>query len=338
MDQNRYHRQEIFYGIGEEGQKKLKEGKICIIGVGAQGGTVANALARAGVGYLRLIDRDIVEYANLQRSVLFTERDAEEQLPKAEAAKMHLDQVNSDIEIEAVIADVNPANVEKWISGVDLVVDGTDNLETKYLLNEACDKYGVRWIYGGGVGSAGTIMNIIPGKGPCLHCLLGEMAEEGTYGTCDTDGAVSQITSIIAAYQTTEAMKMLTGYEGLMTEAVSLDIWDSYTEFYEVDIDPDCPVCQKHEYSMLIDFRHMYSASLCGHDAYQVSPLDNSSFDYNAVKEALKKEGDVEDKRFFINFKNDKADLKLFPDGRAIINGVKNIEEAESIYNEMIHG
>ena len=336
MQVGRYHRQEIFYPIGPEGQKKLQEARVCVIGIGALGSSIANNLARAGVGYLRLIDRDIVELTNLQRQVLFTERDAEEMIPKAEAAKMHLSEINSEVEIDPRVVDVNPYNIEKLISNVDLVIDGMDNLETRYLLNEACQKHNVRWVYGGVVGSGGMSMNIFPGEGPCLQCLLGEIPEDGTYDTCDTVGVISPITTIIAAYETAEAMKIIVGSESVSHQLVSLDAWDCYTEFIDVDIDPDCPVCGKHQYNRLEHRQKNYTASLCGHDAYQVTPEDDGSFDYEGVIKALEGEGEVKKSRFFTMFKNDEADFKLFPDGRAIINGVASGDDAQKIFARYI--
>ena len=205
MQVGRYHRQEIFYPIGKEGQEKLAAGRVCIIGIGALGGSVAAMLAQAGVGYLRLIDRDIVELTNLQRQVLFTEQDVEDQVPKAEAAREHLSRMNSEIEIDARIIDANPYNIEKLITDVDVVVDGLDNLETRYLLNEACQKNGIKYVYGGVVGSGGMVMNVLPGDGPCLECLLGPLPEEGSYDTCDTVGVISPITNIVASYEAAEA-------------------------------------------------------------------------------------------------------------------------------------
>ncbi len=336
MEVGRYHRQEIFYPIGKEGQKKLAEGRVCIIGIGALGSSIANNLARAGVGYLRLIDRDIVELTNLQRQVLFTEADARDQIPKAEAAKDHLYQINSEIEYDARIVDVNPYNVEKLIADVDVVVDGTDNLEIRYLLNEACDKHGVRWVYGGVVGSGGMVMNILPGEGPCLECLLGPLPEDGTYDTCDTVGVISPITNIVAAYESAETMKLLVGSESVCRQAISLDAWDSYTEFFDVDPDPDCPVCGKHQYTRLEQRQKTYSASLCGHNAYQITPEDDGSFNYDAVVETLRGEGEVEKKKFFTIFKNEETDFKLFPDGRAIINDVQSGDEAQKIFARYI--
>lgn len=336
MQVGRYHRQEIFYPIGKEGQEKLAAGRVCIIGIGALGGSVAAMLAQAGVGYLRLIDRDIVELTNLQRQVLFTEQDVADQVPKAEAAREHLSQMNSEVEIEAKIVDVNPYNIEKLITDVDVVVDGLDNLETRYLLNEACHKHGIKYVYGGVVGSGGMVMNVLPGEGPCLECLLGPLPEEGSYDTCDTVGVISPITNIVASYEAAEAMKILIGSESLLHQAISVDAWDSYTEFFDVDPDPECPVCGKHQYDRLERRQKSYTASLCGHDAYQITPEDDGSFDYDAVVAALETEGSVEKKKFFATFVNDEADLKLFPDGRAIINHVTSGEAAQAVFARYI--
>ena len=336
MGAGRYHRQEIFYPIGKEGQKKIQNGRVCIIGVGALGTSIANILARAGVGYLRLIDRDIVELTNLQRQTLFTKQDVADQMPKAEAARAHLSAINSEIEIEPMIVDVNPYNVEKLISDVDVIVDGLDNLETRYLLNEACQKSGIPYVYGGAVGSGGMVMNVLPGEGPCLECLLGPLPEEETYDTCDTIGVIGSITNIVASYEAAEAMKILVGSESLLRQAISVDAWDNFTDYFDVDPDPDCPVCGKHQYSMLEHREKTYTAALCGHDAYQITAEGDGSFDYDAVVERLRDEGQVEKKKFFTIFVNSEADLKLFPDGRAIINQVADGAPARRLYAKFI--
>ena len=333
---SRYHRQEIFYPIGREGQEKLGKGRVCIIGIGALGTAAASMLATAGVGFLRLIDRDIVELSNLQRQMLFTEKDAREQVPKAEAARSRISEINSEIEIEAHIVDINPHNIEKFITDVDVVVDGLDNLETRYLLNEACQKNNIPYVYGGVVGSGGMVMNVLPGEGPCLECLLGPIPDEGEYDTCDTVGVISPITNMVASYETAETMKLLLGSDSLVRQAISLDAWDSFTEFFDVDKDPDCPVCGKHKYTRLENRQKNYTASLCGHDAYQVTPEDDGEFDYDGAVENLRSLGQVEKKKFFTIFTGEDADFKLFPDGRCIINKVKSGEEAREVYSRFI--
>ena len=339
MHHGRYHRQEIYYPIGRKGQQKLGCSRVCIIGIGALGTVIANNLARAGVGYLRLIDRDIVDYTNLQRQVLFTERDAGDMLPKAEAARNHLSEINTEIEIDAIVADVNPYNIEKYVSDVDLVVDGLDNLETRYLLNEACQKHGIRWIYGGAIGSSGMCMDILPGEGPCLHCLLGQMPEDGEHETCDSVGVVNSITNIIASYESAEAIKILIGSDSVCRQLITVDLWDNYTEYIDVKTDPDCPVCGRNSrsrYKLLENRQESYTASLCGHDAYQVTPGDGRSFDYEKVLTDLKKKGEIKTNRYYATFKNSEAEFKLFPDGRAVISGASNGGKAREIYARYI--
>ena len=179
-------------------------------------------------------------------------------------------------------------------------------------------------------------MNVFPQEGPCLECLLGPLPEEGSYDTCDTVGVISPITNIVASYEAAEAMKVLIGSESLLRQAISVDAWDSYTEFFDVEQDPDCPVCGKHQYRRLEHREKTYTASLCGHDAYQITPEDDGTFDYEAVIEALKKRGNVTQKKFFTTFVNDDADLKLFPDGRAIINHVVDGEAAQEVFRKYI--
>lgn len=335
MQTGRYHRQEIFYPIGREGQEKICSSRVCIIGIGALGTSIANILARAGVGYLRLIDRDIVEYTNLQRQVLFTEKDVADMVPKAEAAKAHLTEINSEIEIEAVVADVNPYNIEKLISDVDLVIDGLDNLETRYLINEACQKHQIPWIYGGAVSSGGMSMNILPGKGPCLRCLFGEMPKDGIHETCDTIGVLGSITNIIGSYEASEALKILIGSDAVSGNLMALDIWDNSADFVEVKTDPDCPVCGRHEYEQLERRQKSYTASLCGHDAFQVTPGEEG-FDYESCLRRLEGKGDLKKSRFYATFENDEVSFKLFPDGRAIINGAVSGDAARDVYMRYI--
>lgn len=334
--QSRYHRQELFYPIGKDGQQQLLESRVAIIGIGALGSAIANNLTRAGVGYLRLIDRDIVEYSNLQRQVLFDEQDAKNMMPKSEAARQHLKQINSSISIDAKITDVNPFNIESLIEDIDLLIDGTDNLEIRYLMNEACQKHHLNWIYGGVVCSSGTTMNILPGRGPCLHCLLGTLPDQGSYDTCDTVGVISPISNIIASYETSEAIKILIGAEEISTQALTIDVWDNVAEYFDVEIDPECPVCQKHQYHMLSHLQKQYTASLCGHQAYQVTPEEDGSFSLETVLHRLQHIGQISTNQYFTTFKNNTVEFKLFPDGRAIIQNVSDSETAKRIYTDYI--
>ena len=207
----RYSRQVLFREIGAEGQDKLLRSRVLIVGCGALGASHAEMLARAGVGHLRIVDRDFVEFTNLQRQTLFKEADARERLPKAIAAKERIAEINSGIEVEALVADVNNSNVEQLIRDCDVVLDGTDNFQVRYLLNDACVKNGVRWIYGAAVSSYGTTMTILPGKTPCLRCIFDEMPDAGSSPTCDTSGVIMPIIATVSAAQVTECLKLLVG-------------------------------------------------------------------------------------------------------------------------------
>ena len=332
----RYKRQITYHNIGEEGQEKLISSRVCIIGTGALGSIIANNLCRAGVGFLRLIDRDIVEEVNLQRQILFTERDVKDGLTKVEAAFNHLSQINSEVTIEPITADVNSSNVERFISDVDLVIDGTDNFEIRFLLNEACIKNGIKWIYGGVVASGGATMNILLGDNPCFRCFMTEMPEPGSYDTCSSIGVLNSITGIIGSYEASEAMKILLGSDEISHELLAIDIWDNSIDYLEVEKNPDCPVCIHGKYEMLNAPVSSYTVSLCGQDAWQVVPDGDHQIDIKAISEKLTNAGEVKLTKFMLSFKNESVEFKLFPDGRAIVNDVKDGSVARSIYAEYI--
>jgi adenylyltransferase/sulfurtransferase len=338
MDKNeRYKRQMTFEQIGEEGQEKLLASRVCIIGSGALGCIIANDLCRSGVGFLRLIDRDIVEPVNLQRQILFTEEDERAGLPKAEAAYARLRLANSDSVIEPVTADVNSSNIEKYIADVDLVIDGTDNFETRFLINEACHKRGVRWIYGGVLTSGGATMNVLYGGAPCFRCFMPEMPAAGSYPTCSTVGVINPITGIIASYESAEALKLLTGADDAVSRSyIAVDVWENMCEYIEVEKNPDCPVCVHGRYELLDRPAGSYQASLCGHDAWQVIPGDNVKADFDSLGPRLEKIGTVRLTKFSLGFEGAGVKFKLFPDGRAIIEDVRDGKEARAIYGEYI--
>ena len=334
----RYKRQITFEGIGEEGQKKISESRVCIIGAGALGSVIANNLCRAGVGFVRIIDRDIVEKVNLHRQILFTELDAEEGLPKAEAVHNHLIQINSEIEIEPIVTDVNSSNVEKYISDVDLVLDGTDNFETRLLINEACHKHGIKWIYGGVLTSGGATMNYLMGKNnPCFRCFMPDPPEPGSYETCSTVGVLNSITNIIASFETSEALKILAGADDCVShEYLAIDTWDNDIDYIEIEKIVDCPVCVQGIYDLLNSPAGSYSTSLCGHNAWQIVPEGEHKLNLNNIGENLKRAGEVKVTKFSLSFSDGKAEFRLFPDGRAIINNIEDAASARSIYAEYI--
>lgn len=243
---NRYSRQVAFYGVGKEGQVKLLNKRVTIIGLGGLGSVSADHLVRSGVGHLRLVDRDYVEVINLQRQILYTEEDAAKHMPKAAAAAEHLKQINSEIEIDAVQIDVNSKTIDALIADADLVIDGTDNIETRYLINEACHEYGIPWIYGSALGSSGMTMNILPDEeSPCFFCFT---QSEGVSLTCAEVGILNTTTAVIASIQCTEAIKLLTGSGQPSRVLRVIDLWNMEDETVMIPKKDDCPVCVKHSY------------------------------------------------------------------------------------------
>lgn len=336
MNLLRYSRQTVFSGIGEEGQRKLLSSKVAVIGVGATGTVIANNLCRAGVGFLRLIDRDYVELSNLQRQTLYTEEDVKRKMPKAVAAFEHLKMTNSEIEIEPVCTDVNSSNVESLIADADLVLDGSDNLEVRYLINEACVKHEKPWIYAGALTGTGMTVNILPGKSPCLHCLFPNLSIQGTGQTCSTAGVVNGITGVIASVASIEAIKILIGSPNVRKSLLYFDLWNNDFNEIEVQRTPDCPICTRHEYKLLGRPSGSYTTSLCGRDSVQIVPATTKEINFEQLALKLGKAGSVQYNKFMLQFSDGKVDFNLFPDGRAIINKVKDSSAAKSVYSEYI--
>jgi adenylyltransferase/sulfurtransferase len=249
---DRYVRQTAFPGIGESGQHKLLDSSVAVVGCGGLGTHIADTLARAGVGRLKLVDRDYVELNNLQRQLLFDQRDVAEASPKALAAARRLENINSQVKIESLVAEVSKENVEDIIGDVDLVLDGCDNFETRYLINDACVKHDIPWIYGGAVASYGMTMNIIPHQTACLRCVFPERPEAATIVTCATAGILASIVAIIAALQCSEALKLLTGQGNLNEGLTHVDVWENSFEVFSVERqEDDCPACGKGRYEYL---------------------------------------------------------------------------------------
>ncbi len=248
----RYVRQMVFPDLGEEGQHELLTASVALIGCGGLGSHIANNLVRAGVGRIKIVDRDYVELNNLQRQVLFDEQDAAQSSPKAVAAAQELETINSQVRIKPLVADVGAANVEDIIGDVDLVLDGCDNLQTRYLINDACVKHDIPWIYGGTVASYGMTMNILPHQTPCLRCIFPEMPLPGATPTCVTAGILISIVAIIAAIQCSEALKLLTGRGQLNEGLIHIDVWENSFEVFSVErLKETCPACAQGRYEFL---------------------------------------------------------------------------------------
>lgn len=349
MDTERYSRQEAFVGIGTAGQEKLLQSRVTVIGLGALGSASANLLARAGVGFLRLADRDYVEASNLQRQMLYTEQDAADAVPKAAAAADHLARINSEIEIEPVIADVNGGNIDALIRDVDLVIDATDNVEIRLLVNEACHALGKPWIYGGALASYGMTMNILPEEdAPCYHCMFDAQVPDGE--TCATAGVLGMLTSIVASIQCTEALKILTGSPDVRRTLLAFDIWSNEFDEMEVAKNPNCPVCGQGGTADAGRYRYYghaagtRTASLCGRNAVQITPAAGTDpeepagrrLDFGAYEERWKHLGQVRRGRFTLDLELEGFSIKLFPDGRAIIGGTDDTAKAKSLYAEYV--
>ena len=330
---DRYARQSVFNKIGKEGQQRLLQSKVVILGVGALGTVSASTLCRAGIGHIRMVDRDYVELTNLQRQVLFNEEDAKERVPKAIAASKHLSAVNSSIILEPVVSDVNPGNIENLIKDADLVLDATDNFEIRLLINEACHKLTIPWIYGGALGSQGMTLNIL-GDGPCLACYIGDAPAPGQ--TCSTFGVLSTATGIIASIQSTEAIKFFVKPEDTRKGLFFMDLWESSFKTMDLPKNDDCPVCVHKKYNRLDAGSGAYTTSICGTDSIQVVPPSTLNVDFAALAQNLKDVGNVRHSAYTLTFTDDKYEIVLFKDGRAMIKNALDENNAKSIYQEYI--
>ncbi len=334
----RYSRQILFREIGKAGQERLLNSRVLLVGCGALGASHAEMLARAGVGKLRIVDRDFVEFTNLQRQTLFSESDAVERLPKAVAAKNRVAEINSGIEVEAVIADVNYSNIESLIDGCDLVIDGTDNFQVRYLLNDACVKNEVTWIYGAAVSSYGTTMTIIPRKTPCLRCIFDEMPDAGSSPTCDTAGVIMPIIATVSATQVAEALKLLVGnLDSLHASLMQFDVWANDRQRIKLgDPNPDCKTCGLRIFEFLDSETPEFSAVLCGRDAVQIAPPRPTVIDLLALAAKLTPLGEVKQNEYLVRFAADDHEMTVFADGRAIVKGTDDISTARALYSRYI--
>jgi molybdopterin/thiamine biosynthesis adenylyltransferase len=329
----RFSRQIRFAPLGPEGQRRLGEATAVIVGCGALGTVQASLLARAGVGRLRLIDRDYVEESNLQRQLLFTEQDARDAVPKAEAARRHLIAVNSGIEIEAHVSDLDPENADELLRA-DVILDGTDNFETRYLINDFSVREGIPWIYGAAVGSYGISMPILPGDSACFRCLYPE-PPAGVQPTCETAGVLGPVTSLIGSFQAMQALKILSGNTASVPRKIfTADLWNGPVRETGMPArDPDCPACGRHEFIYLNGRRA--PVGMCGRNAVQIHELRRpiNLADLAARLEGL---GAVRSNEFALRFMNGEHELTVFPDGRAIIKGTTDTGVARSIYAKYI--
>lgn len=336
----RYVRQALFAPLGESGQDKLEQSAALVCGCGALGSVIASTLVRAGVGHVRIVDRDFVELNNLQRQVLYDEQDVAEGLPKAIAAQRKLQQINSVVNVEAIVADVDFRNVMQLSSGVDVIVDGTDNFETRFLLNDLSIRENIPWVYGGCISSEGQTMTILPGKTACLRCLMSETPPPGTTPTCDTAGILGPIVNVIASYQACEAMKILSGNLDAINRSLGVfEMWDNRVRQVGLDALRDaqsCPACHAREFPWLEGKRGGQSSVLCGRNAVQLSFPEGDDVDLQQLAEKLSSHGTVTKNPFLLRCQLDHYQITVFPDGRAIIGGTDDEAEARTVHARYI--
>ena len=293
-------------------------------------------LARAGVGFIRIVDRDYLDLSNLQRQILYAEHDVKEGLPKVIAAERRLRQINSTIQIEPIIADVNRFNVENLIADVDLAIDAVDNFETRFLLNEACVKHNRNWIYGAVLESYGLTMNISPGETACLRCIMNSLPQPGSVSTCENVGVLNSIVCLIASIQTTEAIKILTeNKKDINKKLICVDLWQNSYQTIDVTkskIQKNCPVCNNKEFNFLNGKQGSAYTTMYGRKAVQILPFSETKLDLPKLAIELSSLGVVKANEFLIRFEIENYELSIFPDGRLIVNGTTDIGIARSLY------
>ena len=344
----RYNRQMLWGPIGVEGQRKLKQSRVLLVGCGALGTVLANTLGRAGVGHLTIIDRDFIEINNLQRQVLFDQQDIADQLPKALAAQRQLARINSDVQVEAVVTDVNHNNILPHARGQDLLLDGTDNFETRFLINDVSIHLGIPWIYGACISAMGLAMVIRPGVTPCLRCIFETSPPPGMNPTCDTAGVLGPTVNVVASWQAMEAIKLLTGNVNALNRGLfSFDLWDNRYQQLNVararDI-ADCPACKHHHLEYLSGKFSSSTTTLCGRNAVQISSPGGQRVDFEHIAAGLRAVGNPTFNKFMLKCsitqgrgeRRREYELTLFADGRAIIKGVNDAAVARAVYAKYV--
>lgn len=333
--ESRYSRQIRFAPWGDEGQAKIRAASVAIVGCGALGTVQAETMARAGVGRLRIIDRDFVEWSNLQRQFLFEESDAAEALPKAVAAARRLARVNSEVTVEPMVADLTAANAEDLFEDIDLILDGTDNFETRFLINDAAVERGIPWVYGAAVGGYGIKLAIVPGKTACLRCVYPE-PPQGAQPTCETEGVLAPVTAAIAALQAGDALKILTrGADAVTARLTTIDVWSGIIrQLAPPARDAQCQCCVRREF-IYLDGSRRAPISLCGRNAVQIHERSRP-LDLSALAQRLGTVAAVRSNEFALRVALDPYELTVFPDGRAIIKGTTDVGIARSLYARYI--
>jgi adenylyltransferase/sulfurtransferase len=334
----RYSRQMLFSGIGSEGQERITASRVAVVGCGALGTVQASLLVRAGVGTLRIIDRDFVEESNLQRQILFDEEDVRAVLPKAVAAEKKLRAANSLVKIEGLVEDVNASSISRLLDGFDLIVDATDNFDARFLVNDYSVKAGIPWIYGACVGSYGLTFPILPHEGACLRCVFESAPPAGISPSCDTAGVIGPIVSVIAGMQVAEALKILSGRRDRVNRKITtVDLWENRHEVIDLPPPyPECPCCGHREYPYLDGSLGADVTTLCGRNSVQIRRRTGTAIDLDDLARRLEQVGRLERNRFLLRAYIDEYQLTVFADGRAIVNGTYDTAIAKSLYARYI--
>jgi adenylyltransferase/sulfurtransferase len=337
MDLDRYSRQTLLPEIGPAGQRKLLSSTVALVGCGALGTAIASGLVRAGVGHLKIVDRDYIELSNLQRQILFDENDVAQGLPKAIAAAEKLSNINSEIQLQPHVTDLDAFNVERLFDDVDLVVDGTDNFEARFLINDACLKHGLPWVYGAVIATYGVTMSIVPRHTACLRCLLRDQPPPGAVPTCDTVGVLASAANTIGALEVTQVLKLLldSGRE-FWNYLTQVDVWTAEWHRIRVERDPDCPACGLGQYEFLEAKEGSFVTSLCGREAVQVSVRGDTRLSLPQLAERLAASGQVWFNEYLLRCQVEGYDIAVFPNGRAIIKGTTDETVARTIYSKYI--
>ena len=334
----------LFSGIGSEGQHRLGQARVLLVGCGALGCVVADAMVRAGVGHVRIVDRDFVELSNLQRQILFDEDDVTEHLPKAIAAERRLRRVNSEIVIEAIVADVDCTNIRELSKGASLILDGTDNFETRFLVNDLSLELNIPWVYGGCIGSHGQLMAILPGQTACLRCVIESPPDPGASETCETAGILGPTVNVIASWQALLAMKILAGHLDTVPRVLTvIDLWDH--TFRSLDVSElrskgDCPACHRGERLWLSGERGSRSTVLCGRNAVQVAPSASGNLSLEELTQKWQGNGTITHNPYLAKLvlNGGEFELTVFRDGRAIVRGTQEIAVARAMYSRYVGG
>ena len=332
----RYSRQILFSEIGPEGQERLLKSSVTLIGCGGLGSTIATSLVRAGVGKMKIVDRDFVEEENLLHQILYEEEDAQKHLPKATAARQRLHRMNSSVSLEAMVVDVHHGNIEEIVAESDVVMDGTDNFETRYLINDACVKLNIPWIYGAAAGSRGMCTTIVPGVTPCLRCIYPQTPPPETLHTCDTSGVILPVVQTVASLQVSECLKLLTQKKIPPCELMYCDAWQGTFLRTKLQRHKECPACQKGEYPALKARAGASVNTLCGRNTVMITYYEPKRIDLASLARKLEPLGQTEISQDMLIFRIDTYKIAIFPDGRTIMKGTEDPKVARELYSKYI--